>query len=1235
MNSAPEDICSIEPTISTIDSGQEQPKRIIRFHDNVEQYEIQVHRRARLLGREHYPSACVNSNNVQLDPTSGLESLKRWESTCHAIRVAGNLAVELDSALVSTTDTIFSQVTDDVIYRDVSATGKIQPQSNRCLKNTKQNKNKSLESPLCEPLLWIVKEDLVLTYNIDPWLIIDAEWLGGHRAKRQMFTPSETNLSEAHALCMNGNPAYWHFSFDEGEKGAVLPINSTVAAMQATTDDDGAPTEIKQDSAGKTTHTITGTVHKGHFRGDDETVGVLIEYCCSPDSTLCDERFLTCPAGKVKLYRLTEGHDMRKKEGVDYALSIIEKYKDIPIVIWCSIPCTGGSTLQKENEHLPSHPARMAAHNRLFRTLHSNFMTLVNAVMKTVAGVLVFEWPTRNTWWKRTEIVKMLELYKMQKADVNGCTLDVRARESGILHLKPWTLASTSMDFVDTFKPYVCPNRPGHFVHKHEPIKGGTRAKDSAHYPLKMAGIAHAVFGRHFQEYKNGHVPEMCIMDKPNEAVPPECLEKDDTVQDPGKGLGPPTLTDSETESVSAMTVRDQFLTGREINIFDLDPVWLLDTGAGRHMVGKPSAEAAGAVTKHAPSIRLNTAMGVTHSKLAIESFMGSTIGAVPMELRQLEHCDPILSVGRLVQINKFTFVWFPGFKPGIVTSSGIVIPLLEKQFTPYISKEMIQHAEADQHWASRSVGVRVLHGVIQICEPIESGYTDIPAMSVSDDEGKTLQKGGASSSSAGVSKPPRVALSVAEPVTEPMVETAPVGSPKRRGKGRFASKYEPEARNTQIQDLDTSDGGGASIPEEDESAITWNSDLEEAADLAAGTSVRRNLREESLSVAHFLLHKTTLPQHCEICMRAKTKRKKKFCLQSNRVLDRCGRISTCDHINMIDAFKSRGVDGYAYILNQLDVFTNFKQCVPTHKMDDMDTYDALVQMKGDDRWDRLYSDNWDAFQNAAKRLGVAKEGSQPGVHQTNAKIENSNLNLIYDIKGLLTACGLPGCFWPYACWYAAMYHNIIQNDEYGNSPWRAKFGQDFRGKLMPFGCGVWFLPSPTLYANSKANGTMSYGIFLGYRMAPGGYWTGQYLVADIGDFIGHTLSADTAGSEFRLYAHKTEQIALGKRGVAFPLAPLADRANMTIDGQNQLFAQNMLVSHDEFGVPKVTIVVPENIRDFDTKTDEINQLDLEAEQTDFMSQPQRIQRHLHNSTIQTPMGLRIFHTLLIQKTQS
>ena len=109
-----------------------------------------------------------------------------------------------------------------------------------------------------------------------------------------------------------------------------------------------------------------------------------------------------------------------------------------------------------------------------------------------------------------------------------------------------------------------------------------------------------------------------------------------------------------------------------------------------------------------------------------------------------------------------------------------------------------------------------------------------------------------------------------------------------------------------------------------------------------------------------------------------------------------------------------------------------------------------------------------------------------------------------------------------------------MQDDE-GNSPWKARHGTDFKGKVFPFGCGVHYLPAPTKGMNSKAAPAMSYGIFLGYRLAPGGKWNGQYIIGELSDFSGMSLNKDEPETECYIHPHHTEQVVFGVADICFP----------------------------------------------------------------------------------------------------
>ena len=91
----------------------------------------------------------------------------------------------------------------------------------------------------------------------------------------------------------------------------------------------------------------------------------------------------------------------------------------------------------------------------------------------------------------------------------------------------------------------------------------------------------------------------------------------------------------------------------------------------------------------------------------------------------------------------------------------------------------------------------------------------------------------------------------------------------------------------------------------------------------------------------------------------------------------------------------------------------------------------------------------------------------------------------------------------------------------------------------------------------------MSYGVFLGYKFAPGGRWNGEYLVADLDTFVDMPLDIYAPETKWWLQPHITEQVKLGRRGICFPLKPKYDSVNETYRGREASNADR----YDEFGV--------------------------------------------------------------------
>ncbi len=117
--------------------------------------------------------------------------------------------------------------------------------------------------------------------------------------------------------------------------------------------------------------------------------------------------------------------------------------------------------------------------------------------------------------------------------------------------------------------------------------------------------------------------------------------------------------------------------------------------------------------------------------------------------------------------------------------------------------------------------------------------------------------------------------------------------------------------------------------------------------------------------------------------------------------------------------------------------------------------------------------------------------------------------------------------------------------------------GKHCTGRLFPFGSGVDFMPAKTKYAQANHSPRMEYGVFLGYKIHPGGLWSGEYLVADLVDFKDKSLHHTEPHTQFPLAngPHKTNVISLcAGSTVHSPLKQRHDIANRTLKGVERAF---------------------------------------------------------------------------------
>ena len=132
-----------------------------------------------------------------------------------------------------------------------------------------------------------------------------------------------------------------------------------------------------------------------------------------------------------RVIRVTSEHDMTTERGLLWLLGVVREIpKHIPILLWGSIPCTGGSAWIRLNlkQYPNSFPGRLRMLRKQWRKMFLNF-TRVCDVIRRRGGYWALEWPSTCAYWD-SPIVE--EFFKKAgnptyQATATGCAFGLKA----------------------------------------------------------------------------------------------------------------------------------------------------------------------------------------------------------------------------------------------------------------------------------------------------------------------------------------------------------------------------------------------------------------------------------------------------------------------------------------------------------------------------------------------------------------------------------------------------------------------------------------------------------------------------------------------------------------------------------------------------------------------------------------------------------------------------------------
>ena len=263
---------------------------------------------------------------------------------------------------------------------------------------------------------------------------------------------------------------------------------------------------------------------------------VLLEICCSPSSSLGevgDREFKDCLT-----IRKTEEDDFTTNKGQLRVKEVLDKYATrLPVLVWVSLPCTGGSSWQDLNWRKGSESTKEGIRKQ-WRQLKNMWNALCQIVFPRLDGrymCMAFEWPAACSYWNWSPDVRDLDGHETPHIReilagklrftslVHGCEHELvasRGKHKGELVRKLWRIDSDCDILVRAlhrdrrmnlherrceWRKYPCLHAKGVF----HAACAGQVTRDTQLYPSKLAHAVHQAWRSHAQKVSVS--PCMCV----------------------------------------------------------------------------------------------------------------------------------------------------------------------------------------------------------------------------------------------------------------------------------------------------------------------------------------------------------------------------------------------------------------------------------------------------------------------------------------------------------------------------------------------------------------------------------------------------------------------------------------------------------------------------------------------------------------------------------------------------
>ena len=213
---------------------------------------------------------------------------------------------------------------------------------------------------------------------------------------------------------------------------------------------------------------------------------MLIEFCCSEDSKLCQPR----PKTKgCHMIRVTEKHDGTTLRCRKWLANEVEEFrKEHPqshLLLYASLPCVGGSPWGNVNAQTLEGSERIKEQQKEFSKLFQSLQQLLKDI-KDDRTFVAFELSMQCKYWKWPVVQRFLQKHDLVPHSFHGCRFGIVGGK-GLPMLKGWTIAS-NMDSMSVFDQYQCDGS-----HQHDQSRGSA-LKVAENYSFMLTDLVHSCF---------------------------------------------------------------------------------------------------------------------------------------------------------------------------------------------------------------------------------------------------------------------------------------------------------------------------------------------------------------------------------------------------------------------------------------------------------------------------------------------------------------------------------------------------------------------------------------------------------------------------------------------------------------------------------------------------------------------------------------------------------------------